>query len=83
MSEQIGSEIFIDTWALANPANPNRAADMARKAASVSHDGLAVDAAVYLAVMEAMAFEEKDIDTLLDKGLEYIDNPFSKNWSAS
>ena len=78
MSEQIGAEIFIDTWALVNPANPDRAADMARKAASVSHDGLAIDAAVYLAVMEAMAFEEKEIDTLLDKGLEYIDNPFFK-----
>ena len=79
MSEQIGSEIFIDTWALANPNNPQRAADMARKAASVSHDGLAIDAAVYLAVMEAMAFEEKDINKLLDKGLEYIDNPFFEN----
>ena len=76
MSEQIGSEIFIDTWALVNPNNPQRAADMARKAASVSHDGLAIDAAVYLAAMEAMAFEEKDINNLLDKGLEYIDNPF-------
>lgn len=72
MSEQIGSEIFIDTWALANPNNPKRAAQMARKAASVSHDGLAVEAAVYLAVMEAMAFEEKDIDTLLDGALEYV-----------
>lgn len=76
MSEQIGSEIFIDTWALANPCNPKRAAEMARKAASVSHDGLAVDAAVYLAVMESMAFEEKEITILLDKGLDYIDNPF-------
>lgn len=76
MSEQIGSEIFIDTWALVNPNNPQRAAEMARKAASVSHDGLAIDAAVYLAVMEAMAFEEKDINKLLDRGLEYIDNPF-------
>ena len=72
MSEQIGSEIFIDTWALANPNNPKRAAEMARKAASVSHDGLAVEAAVYLAVMEAMAFEEKDINKLLDGALEYV-----------
>ena len=29
MSEQIGAEIFIDTWALVNPANPKRAAKMA------------------------------------------------------
>lgn len=79
MAEQIGAEIFIDTWALVNPGNPERAAKMAREAASVSHDGVAVDAAVYLAVMEAMAFEEKEIDVLLDKGLAYIDNEEFKN----
>lgn len=74
MSEQIGSEIFIDTWALVNPGNPELTAKMARNAASVSHDGLAVEAAVYLAVMESMAFEEKDIDQLLDKGQKYVKN---------
>lgn len=74
MAEQIGSEIFIDTWALANPCNPEQTAKMARRAASVSHDGVAIDAAVFLAVMESMAFEEKDINQLLDKGLTYIDN---------
>lgn len=74
MAEQIGSEIFIDTWALVNPGNPERAARMAKEAASVSHDGVAIDAAVYLAVMEAMAFEEKDIDKLLDAGLAYVEN---------
>lgn len=79
MSEQIGSEIFIDTWALVNPNNPKRTAEMARKAASVSHDGLAVDAAVYLAVMESLAFEEKDMDRLLDEGLKYTDNVFFKD----
>lgn len=75
MAEQVGAEIFIDAWAMANPGNPDRAAKMAREAASVSHDGLAVDAAVYLAVMESMAFVEKDIQVLLDQGLTYIDNP--------
>lgn len=71
MAEAIGSEIFIDTWALANPGNPDRAADMARKAASVSHDGIAVDAAVLLAAMEAAAFDESDINKLIDLGLTY------------
>lgn len=75
MAEQIGSEIFIDTWAMANPGNPERAAKMAREAASVSHDGIAIDAAVYLAVMESMAFVEKDIHALLDQGLAYVKNP--------
>jgi hypothetical protein len=68
MAEAIGSEIFIDTWALSNPGEPERAAAMARAAASVSHDGIAIEAAVLLAAMEAAAFVETDIDTLLDIG---------------
>ena len=72
MSEQIGSQIFIDGWALVNPNDPDQAAYMAREAASVSHDGLAVDAACYLAAMEAMAFSEQDINRLLDMGLKYV-----------
>ena len=75
MAEQIGAEIFIDAWALANPGNPMRAAVMARAAASVSHDGIAAAAAVYLAAMEAMAFVEKDMEKLLDAGLTYVQNP--------
>ena len=71
MAEAIGSEIFIDTWALVNPGNPDRAADMARKASQVSHDGIAVEAAVLLAAMEAAAFDESNINKLLDLGLRY------------
>lgn len=74
MAEQIGAEIFIDCWALANPGNPDRAVRMAREAARVSHDGIAVEAAVFLAAMEAMAFDEKDMDRLLDKALYYVEN---------
>lgn len=76
MSEQIGSEIFIDTWALVNPNQPERTANMARKAASVSHDGLAVEAAVLLAVMESMAFEQRNIDLLLDESLKFVQDKF-------
>lgn len=72
MAEQVGAQIFIDTWALINPNNPQRAADMARKAASVSHGGIALEAAVYLAVMESLAFEEKDVDQLMDKALPFV-----------
>lgn len=71
MAEAIGAEIFIDTWALSNPGNPERAAEMARKAGSVSHDGIAVEAAVLLAAMQAAAFTETDINKLLDIGLNH------------
>ncbi|WP_423065086.1 ADP-ribosylglycohydrolase family protein [Devosia sp. CN2-171] len=75
MAEAIGSEIFIDTWALINPANPERAAAMAREASYVSHDGIAVEAAALLAAMEAQAFVERDINKLLDLGLSMTQHP--------
>ena len=39
VAEQIGGQIFIDTWGLVCPGDPQKAARYARKAASVSHDG--------------------------------------------
>ena len=39
LAEQIGGQIFIDTWGLIWPGRPDKAADYAQAAASVSHDG--------------------------------------------
>ena len=72
VAEQIGAQIFIDGWALVNPGDPARAAVMARKAAQVSHDGAAVDAAALWAAMEAEAFQSADASHLLETGLRYI-----------
>lgn len=72
IAEQIGAQIFIDGWAMVSPGNPAQAARLAREAASVSHDGEAVHAAVLLAVMEAQAFTERDLDRLLDLGLSFL-----------
>ena len=69
MAEQIGAQIFIDGWALANPGAPERAARLARAAAGVSHDGIAVECAVFLAVLESLAFVERDVERLLDRAL--------------
>lgn len=69
MAEQIGAQIFIDGWALANPGAPERAARLARQAASVSHDGIAVECAVFLAVLESLAFVEPDAERLLERAL--------------
>lgn len=74
VAEGIGAQIFIDSWAMVNPGDPDRAAAMAREAARVSHDGLAVDAACLLAAVEAQAFEERDLDKLLDLGVSYVTN---------
>ncbi len=72
VAEQIGAQIFIDGWAMVSPGNPGQAARLAREAASVSHDGEAVHAAVLLAVMESLAFVEPDIERLLEAGLGSI-----------
>ncbi|NYF16608.1 ADP-ribosylglycohydrolase [Microbacterium sp. AK009] len=72
VAEQIGSQIFIDGWAMLFPGDPDRAAELARRAASVSHDGEAIYAAQVMAAMEARAFEKATIDHLLDAGLSVI-----------
>lgn len=72
LSEQVGAQIFIDGWAMVAPGDPELAADLARRAASVSHDGEAIYAAQVIAAMEAMAFVESDTDRLLDIALGLI-----------
>ena len=80
VAEQIGAQIFIDGWAIVAPGNPSLAAQMARQAAKVSHDGAAVDAATLWAAMEAEAFVSRDVEHLIDVGLRQIpdDSPIAK-----
>jgi hypothetical protein len=72
VAEQIGSQIFIDGWAMVAPGDPELAADLASRAASVSHDGEAVCGARVVAAMEAQAFVERDIDELIDTAVSFI-----------
>src|SRR4028119_2258445 len=80
VAEQIGSQIFIDGWAMVAPGDPELAADLARRAASVSHDGAAIHGAQVLAAMEAQAFVESDLNKLIDTGLSFIpaDTPIAR-----
>ncbi|MDD4903463.1 MAG: ADP-ribosylglycohydrolase family protein [Candidatus Bipolaricaulis sp.] len=71
-AQQIGGQIFVDGWAMVAAGDPELAASLAQRAASVSHDGEAVFAAQVLAAMEAQAFVEPNIDALLDVGLRLI-----------
>jgi ADP-ribosylglycohydrolase len=72
VAEQIGAQIFIDGWGLIAPGDPALAADLARRAASVSHDGEAIYGALVIAVMVAQAFVESDIDKLIDTAITFI-----------
>lgn len=71
-AEQIGGQIFIDTWGLVSPGNPDQAARFAKEAASVTHDGNGVYGGIFVAVCISYAFEEQDIYKIIEKGLSYI-----------
>lgn len=71
-AEQIGGQIFIDTWGLVTPGNPDLAARLAEKAASVTHGGNGVYGGIFIAVCISYAFVEKDMVKILEKGLSYI-----------
>lgn len=71
-SEQIGGQIFSDTWGLICPGDPERAAAYARTAASVSHDGNGLHGAAFIAACVAAAFEAQSVDEILDAGLRVL-----------
>lgn len=72
IAEQIGSQIFIDGWAMVAPGDPELAVDLAGRAASVSHGGEAILGAQVVAAMEAQAFVESDVDRLIDCAISLI-----------
>ena len=72
VAEQIGAQIFIDGWALVSPGDPDQAAELAKKAGSVSHDGESVYGAQIVAAMEAMAFIENDTKKIIEHCKKYI-----------
>ncbi|MFQ3669175.1 MAG: ADP-ribosylglycohydrolase family protein, partial [Fimbriimonadaceae bacterium] len=90
VAEQIGAQIFIDAFPMLAPGDPERAADLATRAACVGHDGEAVFGARCLAAMESAAFAETDIDRLIDTGLSVIPSDSTiaamiadlRNWHA-
>lgn len=72
IAQQIGAQIFIDAFAMMSPGDPEQAVDLIRKAASVSHDGLAIEAAGFLGAMEALAFDIRSIDELMDVASRFV-----------
>ncbi|MFE2040346.1 ADP-ribosylglycohydrolase family protein [Streptomyces sp. NPDC059477] len=75
LAEQIGAQIFSDAFGLMCPGDPEQAVALTRAAASVSHDGHALDCAGLLAAMRALAFTETDLGRLLDAATPFIRTP--------
>lgn len=72
LAEQIGGQIFIDSWGLIFPGQMEKAADYAEMAASVSHDQNGLYGARFMAACIAKAFEEVDVEKVIEAGLEQI-----------
>ncbi len=72
LAQQIGGQIFIDTWGLVLPAKPKEAADYGEMAASVSHDGEGLYGARFFCAAISAAFEESDPARLVEIGLAQI-----------
>ncbi|RIX51229.1 ADP-ribosylglycohydrolase family protein [Paenibacillus nanensis] len=72
LAEQIGGQIFIDSWGLLFPGQVEKAAEYAEKAASVSHDGNGLYGARFMAACIAKAFEAASIDEVIAAGLSVI-----------
>lgn len=72
VAEQIGGQIFIDTWGLVVPGNPELAAEYAEKAASVSHGGNGIYGGMFIAACISSAFVEQDLHKIIESGLAVI-----------
>jgi ADP-ribosylglycohydrolase len=72
MAEQIGGQIFIDTWGLLFPNQIEKAAHYAEVAASVSHDGNGLYGARFIAACISKAFSATAIEEVIEAGLSTI-----------
>jgi len=72
VAEQIGGQIFIDSWGWVHPADPKTAAEASARAASVAHDGEGLNGARFCAAAIAHAFVAKNIEEVIETGLATI-----------
>ncbi|MCX7023902.1 MAG: ADP-ribosylglycohydrolase family protein [Spirochaetes bacterium] len=72
IAEQIGGQIFVDTWGLVFPADVGKAAYYGGMAASVSHDGNGLYGGRFIAAAISRAFETDDVAAILDAAQSVI-----------
>ncbi|NQT58497.1 MAG: ADP-ribosylglycohydrolase family protein [Bacteroidetes bacterium] len=72
VAEQIGGQIFIDSWGWVFPDNPEEAARYAGMAASVGHDRNGIYGGIFIAVCISLAFVNDNIEEIIEKALTFI-----------
>ena len=72
LAEQIGGQIFIDTWGFSIPDNPKKAADYGQTAASVSHDRNGLYGARFICAAISRAFVTNNVEDIINTALDQI-----------
>ena len=72
IAEQIGGQIFIDSWGWVFPGDANKAAEAAGMAASVGHDGNGIYGGRFIAACVSLAFIMDDIEQIIEEALDTI-----------
>lgn len=68
----MGAAIRSELWACLAPGDPALAAKFAYEDACIDHAGDGIDAEVFFAVVESLAFVETDLRKLIDAGLSVL-----------
>lgn len=71
-AEQIGGQIFVDTWGLICPGDRRAPRISPPQPPSVSHGGSGVDGARFMAACVAAAYTASSLDEVLDAGLRFL-----------
>ncbi|HWL13431.1 MAG TPA: ADP-ribosylglycohydrolase family protein [Ureibacillus sp.] len=72
LAEQIGGQIFIDSFGLVFPNNPSKAAEYAEIAASISHDRNGIYGARFIAACISLAFTKESVQEIIQEALKQI-----------
>mgnify|MGYP006284333177 CR=1 FL=1 len=70
--DAIGAQMRADIWGQITPGCPQAAKYYAKMDGSISHSGIGIEGEIFIAVMIAQAFFEKDIRKNIQNALEFI-----------
>lgn len=70
----MGSPIRSEIWGMINPGDPKKAAKFAAMDSQLDHYGFSVEAEQYLSACASIAFFETQLETILIKGLDFLDD---------
>lgn len=72
IAEQIGGQIFIDSWGFVKPGDPVGAAELAKKMICVSHDGEALYGGAFVVACISAAYTACSVREIIERALPVL-----------